>query len=309
MMEWLIPAILLAVASRGLFWLGQELRGWGRAPRPDWEFSLPRPILAAHRGGGGVFPENTLEAFLGSAQRFGCRFMELDVRATRDGVPVVIHDETVERSTNGTGPVHGLTLAELQSLAVRRNPPAADSPDIAVPAEAPRVPALEEVLRALPQCWFSIDVKQGEPPCEAAVVAVIRRCGMVRRCLVGSSDHALHLRLRKLEPALPSFFSRRSLVLFTCFVWLGLGRWYRPPHHTLQIPERYRGMRLVTPRLLRNARTLGLPVLVWTIDDAADMRRLLDMGVDGIITSRPDRALNLFREMGFESAADFPRPE
>ncbi len=307
-MDWLFLTILLAAVARGLFWLGQELRGWGRAPRPGWEFSLPRPIMVAHRGGGGVYPENTMEAFLGSAQRFGCRFMELDVRVTRDGVPVVIHDETVERSTNGTGPVCELTLAELQSLAVRRHRPAADAPEIVAPAEAPRVPALEEVLRALPECWFSVDVKQHDPPCEAAVVAVIRRCGMIHRCLVGSSDHALHLRLRKQEPALLSFFSRRSIALFTCFVWLGVARWYRPPHHTLQVPERYRGIPIATPRLFRNARKLGLPVLVWTINDAAHMRRLLEMGADGIITSRPDRALKLFQEMGTDAADGFQQP-
>ena len=262
------------------------LRGWGRPARPAWHWTLAAPFCAAHRGGSALQPENTLAAFEAAATAYGCSFLELDVHATADGIPVVIHDPTVDRTTGGTGAVRELTLAELRALdAAQRFVPEAGPG----PAKRPcPIPTLEEVLTRLPGCWFSIDIKQDHPPCERAVVDAIRRAGATGRVLVGSDDQRRFRRLQAAGPELASFFTQRSAAVFLFAHWLGVTPWYRPPHHTLQVPERLGPLRIVTPRFIRAAHGLGIPVIVWTVNEAADMRRLLDLGVDGLITDRPD---------------------
>ncbi|MCH8882822.1 MAG: hypothetical protein IIA41_04890 [SAR324 cluster bacterium] len=116
--------------------------------------------------------------------------------------------------------------------------------------------------------------------------------------------HGRALRFRALAPELPTFFSRRSVLAFLLFRRLGLLGWYRPLHHVLRVPETYRGLRVVTPGVVAAAHRVGVPVFVYTVDDVARMRRLLGMGVDGIITSRPDR----FAE-ALSQSADRPRDE
>ncbi|HKJ00443.1 MAG TPA: glycerophosphodiester phosphodiesterase [bacterium] len=281
-------ALALVALAGGAGVVTRELRGWGRVPPVDWTLPLPRPILAAHRGGARLFPENTLEAFREATERYGCRFLELDARGSRDGVPVVIHDATLERTTDGSGPVHAQELAALQRLDAGYGfHNAAGEAEWA--GRGVRIPTLEAVLRAFPQHVLSIEIKQEEPPLEAAVVAVIRRCGMEGRVVVGSTHHAVFQRVRALAPELPTFYSRRSGTLFFLALWSGLSRWYRPPHNVLEIPARLGALQLITPRVMRVARRLGLPVLPWTVNDAAEMERLLALGVDGIITDRPDR--------------------
>lgn len=282
---WALGGLLL---GGGATWeVLSGLRGWARVPRTHWRLTLPRPILAAHRGGRLLYPENTLVAFRGASQNFGCRFLELDVRTTADGVPVVIHDATVDRTTDGQGPVHGFTLAELQRLdAGFRFRNLQGQPEWA--GRDVRIPTLEAVLRAFPDHVISVEIKQRDPPCEAAVVGVIRRCGMQRQVVAGSVDHGVFRRLHALAPELPTFYSRRSGLVFFLAYWCGLVRWYTPPHNVFEIPPRLGRLRLVTRAMVRAAHRLDTPVLVWTINQPAEMQRLLALGVDGIITDRPD---------------------
>ncbi len=256
--------------------------------RPAWHWTLAAPFCAAHRGGGGLQPENTLAAFETAASTYGCAFLELDVHSTADGIPVVIHDPTVDRTTDGHGFVRDLTLAELRAFdAACRFVPAPGAGAQPVPRPCP-IPTLEEVLSRFPQCWFSIDLKQQQPACERAVVDVIRRTGSAGRVLLGAEQHGLFRRIRAAGPEIPSFFTRASVAVFWAALQLGVWRWYRPPHHTLQVPERLGPLRVVTPRFVRAAHGLGLPVIVWTVNDEAGMRRLLAVGVDGLMTDRPD---------------------
>ena len=281
----LISALGAALAGT-VFGIGRMVLGWGRAAPPSWKIPLDPPILGAHRGGGALFPENTLEAFTSSHERFGCRFMEIDTHATRDGVPVVIHDPTVDRTTDGAGPVSAHSLEELKRLDAGFR--FRDPGGVAWAGRGIRIPTLDEVLHALPDSVISIEVKQDDPPIEAAVVETVRRAGMEKRVLLGSSRHGTFLRIQALAPEIPSFFSYRSSIAFFLAAWTGLARWYRPPHNALMIPPVFGPLNLITPSLVRTAHRLGLPVIVWTINDPAEMERLLRMGVDGIITDRPD---------------------
>lgn len=274
------------LATGSVYAVGGWLRGWGRVLPPRWEMPLLPPILGAHRGGGAVFPENTLTAFVSCYEQFGCRFMELDVHVTRDGVPVVIHDDTVDRTTDGTGPVAAHALAELQRLDAGARFRSFDG--VSWAGRGTRIPTLHEVLSRLPDCVFSVEVKRGLPSDAAAVVAAIRQAGMERRVLLGSADQASFLRIQAVAPDIPSFYSFRSGFLLLLALWLGLARWYRPDHNALEIPQRLFGIDYLTPRMVRAAHDLGLPLLVWTVNDPAQMERLLRLGVDGIITDRPD---------------------
>lgn len=276
----------LAAAAGSVFGFGRMVLGWGRPAPPSWKIPLAPPILGAHRGGGALFPENTLEAFTASRDRFGCRFMEIDTHATRDGVPVVIHDPTVDRTTDGTGPVLAHSLEELRRLDAGFRFRGPDSASWA--GRGVRIPTLDEVLQELQESVISIEIKQHDPPMEASVVEAVRRAGMENRVLLGSSRHGAFLRIQALAPEIPSFFSFRSSIAFFLAAWTGLARWYRPPHNALMIPPEYGPFRLVTPGIVRTAHRLGLPVIVWTINEPAEMERLLRLGVDGIITDRPD---------------------
>ena len=288
-----IPALLVVLGA--LIVLARELRGWG-SPRPArWNLPVEPPINAAHRGGDALFPENTLAAFLAS-EKLGSRLMEMDVHTTSDGVPVVIHDPSVDRTTDGAGRVQAHSLAELQSLDAGFHFRAPDGR--CWRGQGARIPTLEEILRAMPNCVFSVDIKQEYPNCEAAVVDVLRRTQSIGRVVLGSESHRVYLAAHALAPEIPSFFTFRSVFGFFLAVWLGLVRWYRPPHSALMIPRSWWGIPLVTPRSLRAARRLGLPLVVWTIDDPEQMRELLGLGVDGIVTGRPDLLAQVIGEGG-----------
>ena len=274
------------LATGSVYAVGGWLRGWGRVPPPRWEMPLRPPILGAHRGGRALFPENTLTAFVSSYEQFGCRFMELDVHVTRDGVPVVIHDDTVDRTTGGTGRVAEHTLAELQRLDAGARFRGLDG--VSWAGRGVRIPTLYEVLSRLPDCVFSVELKPGPLSDAPAVVAAVRQAGMERRVLLGSADQDAFLRIQAAAPDIPSFYSFRSGFLLLLAMWLGLSGWYCPDHNALEIPQRLFGLDYLTPRIIRAAHDLGLPMLVWTVNDPAEMERLLRRGVDGIITDRPD---------------------
>lgn len=292
--------IMVALPAALALWQGLALlRGWGSRPVP-WQLPLARPIIVAHRGGAGLYPENTLQAFQGAAREHGVRFMELDVHGTADGVPVVIHDPTVERTTDGQGALAAMTLDALQALDAGHGfAPAGGAANPWV-GRGVRIPTLAQVLRALPECWFSIDVKDAAPRTVAAVLAVVQQCGMGERAVVGAESWRVFRRIHRLAPELPTFYCRRSVVGFVLAANLGLMRWYRPPHHTLQLPERFAGLPLINARTVRAAHRAGLPLIVWTINAPQDMQRLLALGVDGLITDRPDEMARLLGRHGAE---------
>lgn len=297
-----VPWGIGAMAAGGLatgstYGVGAWLRGWGRVPPPEWAMPLKPPILGAHRGGAGIFPEHTLIAFQSSHERFGARFMETDIRVTRDGVPIVFHDAILDRTTDGSGPVADRTWAELQALDAGFR--FRDPQNVSWAGRGVRIPALVEVLRRFPDCVFSVEIKrepaEREGAVAAAVVAAIRQAGMERRVLVGSVSEATVLRVQAVAPDIPSFYSFRSGALLLLATWLGLARWYRPAHNALLIPQRLFGLNYIDADVCRTAHGLGLPMLAWTVNEPAEMERLLRLGVDGIITDRPDLLARVVR--------------
>jgi glycerophosphoryl diester phosphodiesterase len=258
------------------------LRKDGRKPlRGEW------PVNLAHRGASALAPENTIEAFR-IALEAGARGLELDVHTTSDGQLVVIHDPTVDRTTNGTGAVSEMTLEELRGLDAGYDFSPDGGPGRPYRGRGVRVPTLEEVLEEFPGAAVNIDIKAGHPGTEAAVLGILRRSGALGRALVVSTRHATVRRFRKVSGGhVSTGASRWEIGVFYLSSRLRLGRLVHPAYDALQVPLRHRGIPLVTPWFIRAAHARGVRVDVWTINQADEMGRLLDLGADVIMTDRP----------------------
>jgi glycerophosphoryl diester phosphodiesterase len=242
------------------------------------------PLLIAHRGGSGLAPENTLAAFRNGVETWGADMVELDVHASRDGHCVVIHDPTVDRTTDGTGAVADMTLAELRALdaGYRFTPDGGSGHPFR--GRGVTIPSIDEVLEAFPHLRIIVEVKTGAA--QAPLFAAIRRFAAHDRVIAAG----MYERDRTMFGDYTGAISAASGELRRFYILhrLRLGRWWPPRAHVVQMPEEWEGIRLLTPRLMRDLRASDIPVHIWTVDDAADMERLLDWGVEGIITDRPD---------------------
>jgi len=245
------------------------------------------PVNLAHRGASSLAPENTIEAFR-LAVEAGAGGLELDVHMTRDGHIVVIHDATVDRTTDGAGPVSEMTLDELRGFDTGHNFSPDGGPSHPYRGRGVRVPTLEEVLREFPGVAVNIDIKAGHPGIEAAVLGVLRDADALGRVLVVSTPHATVKRFRKVSGGhVSTGASKWEIGVFYLLSRLRLERLVRPAYDALQVPLRHRGIRVVSLRFIRAAHDRGVRVDVWTINQAGEMRRLLDLGADVIMTDRP----------------------
>lgn len=241
----------------------------------------PRPRAFAHRGGAAEGDENTPAAFE-RAVAMGYRYVETDVHATADGVPVVIHDARLDRLAGRPGLVADLTWADLSTIRV---------------GGASAVPRLDEVLDAWPEVRFNIDLKC-DPVVEPAVTA-IRHAHAGDRVLLASFSDARLTRARAL--AGPRVATGLGMLGVTRLRLASIaGRPPRLPESVaaVQIPVRQGPVTVLTPRFLKYVHRIGRELHVWTIDDPSEMRRLLDMGVDGLMTDRVEVLRDVYSERG-----------
>jgi glycerophosphoryl diester phosphodiesterase len=229
------------------------------------------PIALAHRGGASLAPENTMAAFALSAA-LGIRYLETDVRLTADGELVCFHDATLDRVTDGRGPVARHTLASLRQLRVLGREP---------------IPTLAEALEAFPDARFTIDLK--ERPAIGALAKVLRHKDFHERvCVAGAWDGCLDL-VRSQVPGVRTALGWRSLAAVVTSTRAGM-----PPARRFataefaHVPLRLGRVQVFVDKLVTRAHAIGVKVVVWTVNDQPSMVRLLDAGVDGIITDRPD---------------------
>ncbi|AMM20786.1 hypothetical protein AX769_12340 [Frondihabitans sp. PAMC 28766] len=250
----------------------------------DW-FTAAPPRVIAHRGLATQAPENTLLAFV-QAISLGVTHLETDVHASRDGVAIISHDPDFGRLSGDSTPIASRTRDELRHVHLgRADTPASERQDVATLADA---------LDAFPDAFFNIDLK-AEAVVEPAVRA-ITAAKAVERVLVTSFDDN---RRRRAVAALPGVAtSPGSRGVLTAAL---AGRLHLPPlsrrvlHEVdaLQIPETFRGVKILTPALISQAHEAGVEVHVWTVNAPADMERLLGLGVDGLITDRADLAVEV----------------
>lgn len=269
-----------------------------RAGHPFFQGLPPEGCwVAAHRGGAGLWPENTLSAFE-KALRLGVHMLEMDVRATADGVPVVVHDETVDRTTDGSGRVGDFTFRELRSLDAGHRWENGDQPGVAPwRSKGLVIPSLEEVFQSFPEARIVLEMKEARHGLVDSVSELIEEYGRSRLTLVASFHTCLLRRFRKRRPDTATSAGRFEVLLFRLAGERGFRRIFTPGYEALQVPERSRGIRLVTGGFVRAARREGLSVHVWTVNDPLDIRRFFGMGVEAVITDRPDIALEAAESM------------
>jgi glycerophosphoryl diester phosphodiesterase len=230
----------------------------------------------------------------------GAPYFELDVHMTRDGVVVVSHDPHLSRTCGVDAAIRGLTLAELKradagwgfTTTTTATTTAADDGTFPFRRRGIEVPALSEVFAAFPERRYVIEVKQTEPSLAAALLDLIERAGMRRRVLIASEEQAPIDEVRALAPALPTGFPYHEIAGFMVSLAPGAAP-YQPRGDALQIPPEYEAWRLVTMESVAAAHRMGAEVHVWTVNGAAEMRAMLELGVDGIITDYPARLLAL----------------
>jgi len=258
--------------------------------------NLPHPLVIAHQGGDGIWPGNTLFAFQ-QAVKMGVDVIETDIRQTRDGVLVVSHDEKVDGKSNGVGRVADLTYAQLQTLDAAYNWSPESGPTFPYRGKGITYVSLEEVFQAFPDMRFNIDMKQTDPPIYSAFCDLIRKYHMQEKVIAASFSHQNTTAFRKLCPEVTTAGDETETRTFVFMNFAFLGRWYSPEFKVFQVPVESSGITIMTPHFVRAAHERNLRVDVWTIDDQTEMKRLLEMGVDGIITDRPDRLMALLKRL------------
>jgi len=250
---------------------------------------FPGPLALAHRGGGGEVPENS-RAALEHTVALGLRYLETDVHRTADGVVVLLHDPTLERTTDGHGRLADLTWEQAAQLRDR---------------SGERLVRLDEALADYPTLRLNIDLK--EDGVVGPALRVLAAAGAADRvCLASFSDRRLRVVRRLTGGRVATSLGRVETGRLVAAATLAAPALGVPTPDgapaaravAVQVPPSHRGVPVVTPAFVRRAHGLGLAVHVWTIDDAPTMHRLLDLGVDGIVTDRPTVLRQVLRDRG-----------
>jgi glycerophosphoryl diester phosphodiesterase len=291
-----VALALLGISYGLMFTLPQSAHDSDR-PAQEQQRGL---LVMAHRGGAGLWPENTLYAFERAA-RAGVDVLEMDMHSTSDGVLVIIHDDTVDRTTNGTGRVNSLTLAQLKALdaGYRWSPDGGRT--FPYRGQGITVPTLQEVFSAFPEMRFNIDIKQAAPSLTSSFCRMIRDHELTSRVMVASFKPQALDEFRRDCAEVATSASAADVLAFLALKVEPPEKASRVPlPQALQVPEYAGGRQVVTREFVEAAHQRHLEVHVWTINDEAAMRRMIELGVDGIITDYPDRLMALL-ERGAKS--------
>lgn len=252
--------------------------------RPGRVYMAGAPLLVAHRGGARLAPENTMEAFRQAVELWEADILELDVRLTADGELVVIHDETVDRTTDGSGAVGHLAWDEVRELDAGYRFQDLDGA-FSFRGRGCGIPLFKELLEELPRVRLNVDAK--DPAAAAPLVELVHAMGAWNRVLLATEKE--EGRAEPLGYRGPVGATRRQATRFYLLhrvPWLGA--LYTPRADALQVPFFWEGRQVTTPAFIRQAHRRNIPVHVWTIDDPGEMETLLDWKVDGIQSDRPD---------------------
>ena len=253
-------------------------------------FETSKPRVFAHRGGCARGPENTIPAFERGLAA-GADGLELDVHLSSDGIVVVCHDSTLDRTTNASGRLDRYTAAELSRIDAGYRFVDANG-KFPFRGCGAGIPALRDVLLRFRDVPIIIEMKVDRPEMGRAVAADIAAVSAVDRvCAAGEGSRAVRA-AREALPAVATSATRGDVRLALYRSW---AHWpvRQVEYGGYQVPETSGMTRVVSPTFIRHAHAAGLQVQVWTVDDAADMERLLEWGVDGLISNRPDLAVSV----------------
>ncbi len=240
--------------------------------------------IIAHRNGRALVPGNTFEAAV-NALNVGADVLEIDVHLTADNVLVVRHDAVIDTTTNGSGRIVEMTAAEIQAVDVSFHK--LDYPNKVAP-QGIKVPTLQSLFERMPENRYLIEIKPAKTAAATELCRLITEQGMAEQVVVASFYDVVLDHFRKICPAVPTSLGQEEVIWLVVLGKLGLGHLYNSPGYSVQLPMVEEGITIVTPSLVRAIHQLNMRVEVWTINDPQTMQTLMDMGVDGIITDRPD---------------------
>lgn len=281
-----LAAVLLAAAFALATWRAHVTA----EPHPYLQRLPEAPLVLAHQGGAGLWPPNTREAFEG-AVALGADVLEIDVQRTRDGRLVVRHDDTVDRTTDGRGAIAGLTWPEIEALDAGHGWTPGGTGAFPYRDQGVGVPTLDAVVEAFPDVPLNVELKPDSPDVARQVCTTLEEAGRTRSVMVASFHGSALRAFRRACPEVATSATPNEALAFVLLSKARLAGPYRPPFDALQVPEAQGGLRVVTPSLLRAAAAKAVQVHVWTVNERAALERLVALGVDGLITDRPDRAL------------------
>jgi glycerophosphoryl diester phosphodiesterase len=262
-------------------------------PIPDHPYFKPDKFLAiAHRGGRSLGPENTLYTFK-RAVELGTDVLEMDLQTTSDGALVILHDREVDRTTNGTGAVDSFTLPDLKKLDAGFRWSPDNSGSYPLRNKGVTIPTLSEVFEAFPDARINIEIKSSQVNTIQNLCRSIRDNRMSEKVMVACFDAGKLGQFRSICPEVATSAGASEAAMFYWLQWANLESAYSPSAQALQIPEAYGEYRIATRRFVDAAHARNMRVHVWTVNEAEAMQRLIDLGVDGIMTDYPERLVKI----------------
>jgi glycerophosphoryl diester phosphodiesterase len=258
-------------------------------------FNPDKFLVIAHRGGRSLGPESTLYTYR-NAVKLGVDVLEMDVRSTRDGQLIILHDRTLARTTNATGSVENYTLVELKELDAAHRWSPDNGRTFPLRNKGVKIPTLAEVLGEFPETKMNLEIKDSRSSTIQSLCRLIRDHQMTKKVMVASFDADSLKEFRLLCPQVATSAGASEAMLFYGLQKVYLEAVYSPDAQALQIPETYGDLRVVNRRFIAAAHARNMRVQVWTVNDVKAMKRLLNLGVDGIMTDYPQRLMELLKK-------------
>ncbi len=252
-------------------------------------------LVIAHQGGDGVWPGDTMFAFE-QAVAIGSDVLEMDAHITKDGEIVLMHDEEVDDTTDGTGLIEDMTLEELKKLDAAYDWSIDDGKTFPYRGQGIQVPTLRELFEKFPDMRYLIEIKLTKNPIDKPFCDLIREYNMQTQVIVGSFHDEAMAQFRVTCPEIATSGSRGEVTTYVILGKLFLGGFVMPQYQSLQVPwekSESKGIPIMTARFIREAHAKHLHVEPWTVNDPELMKQYIEWGVDGIITDRPDLMIEI----------------
>ena len=260
------------------------------APDSAYYRDIDRPLVIAHQGGDGIRPGDTMVAFEHAVQ-IGADVLEMDAHITGDGQIVLMHDERVDRTTDGTGRIEDMTLEDLRQLDAAYQWSNDGDKTFPYRGQGIQVPTLEELFQKFPAMRYVIEIKLTRNPIDQPLCDLIRGYNMQGRVMIASFHDEVMQGFRATCPEVATSASRGEVTKFVLLGKILLSGLVTPPYKSIQPPydpEESMNIPIMTKRFIREAHARDIAVEPWTVDDPELMKKYIEWGVDGIITDRPD---------------------
>lgn len=261
--------------------------------------NIQRPLVIAHQGGDGVWPGDTMYAFA-KAVEIGANVFEMDAHLTKDGQIVLMHDENVDRTTDGTGLIEDLTLPELRQLDAAYKWSNDDGETFPYRGQGIQVPILEELFQNFPQMRYVIEIKLTQNPIDKPLCDLIRKYGMQDKVVIASFHDEAMQNFRSTCPEVATSASRGEVTRFVLLGKVFLSGLVAPQYQSIQPPydpSESMNIPIMTKRFISQAHAKNLAVEPWTVDNPQLMKQYIEWGVDGIMTDRPDLMLDVLKNL------------